>query len=222
VHGGPGRPPAKTYEATDADMRGTRSITEFFGRDQHKAALCWESCHGLRQKGELPRLTVFSTSSSSAHPSTSGASAEPITSSTPASSAQPSTTASAASGVIAAAAALPAALLHAASSGLAALAATYASGSEDEGDNHAAPAIDVEAAALIAEQQRVQELRTKWTQQIFHWQQQKGKPEIFEQMIYAQLYFKTPPPPSSSPPPMFLCFFADEPAAHRGISVKIS
>ena len=38
VHAGPGRPPAKTYEATDADMRGTRSITEFFGRDQHKAA----------------------------------------------------------------------------------------------------------------------------------------------------------------------------------------
>ena len=165
VHAGPGRPPAKTYEATDADMRGTRSITEFFGRDQHKAA-----------EGRVPRLTGFSTSSSSAHPSTSGASAEPITSSTPASSAQPSTTASAASGVLAAAAALPAALLHAASSGLAALAATYASGSEDEGDNHAAPAIDVEAVALIAEQQRVQELRTKWTQKVL--KQQKGK--IFE------------------------------------------
>ena len=128
------------------------------------------------QKGELPRLTVFSTSSSSAHPSTSGASAEPITSSTPASSAQPSTTASAASGVLAAAAALPAALLHAASSGLAALAATYASGSEDEGDNHAAPPIDVEAVALIAEQQRVQELRAKWTQKVL--KQQKGN--IFE------------------------------------------
>jgi hypothetical protein len=81
-------------------------------------------------------------------------------------SAQPCTTASAASGVLAAAAALPAALLHAASSGLAALAA-YASGSEDEGENHAAPAIDVEAAALIAEEQRVQELRTKWTQEVF-------------------------------------------------------
>jgi uncharacterized OB-fold protein len=27
VHAGPGRPPAKTYEATDADQRGTRSIT---------------------------------------------------------------------------------------------------------------------------------------------------------------------------------------------------
>jgi hypothetical protein len=146
-------------------MRGTRSITEFFGRDQHKSA----------QKGELPRLTVPSTSSSSAHPSTSGASAEPITSSTSASSAQPSTTASAASGVLAAAAALPAALLHAASSGLAALTA-YASGSEDEGENHAAPAIDVEAAALIAEEQRVQQLRTKWTQKVF--KQQKGN--IFE------------------------------------------
>ena len=50
--------------------------------------------------------------------------------------------------------------------------------SEDEGDNHAAPAIDVEAAALIAEQQRVpvQELRTKWTQEVL--KQQKGK--IFE------------------------------------------
>ena len=187
MHGGPGRPPAKTYEATDADMRGTRSITEFFGRDQHKAALCWESCHGLRQKGELPRLTVFSTSSSSAHPSTSGASAEPITSSTPASSAQPSTTASAASGVIAAAAALPAALLHAASSGLAALAATYASGSEDEGDNHAAPAIDVEAAALIAEQQRVQELRTKWTQK----EKLEDKKRLSIKFIYAQLYLKS-------------------------------
>ena len=35
VHGGPGRPPAKTYESTDADMRGTRSITEFFGRWYH-------------------------------------------------------------------------------------------------------------------------------------------------------------------------------------------
>ena len=58
VHAGPGRPPAKTYEATDADMRGTRSITEFFGRDQHKAA----------QKGELPRFTVFSMSSSSVIP----------------------------------------------------------------------------------------------------------------------------------------------------------
>jgi hypothetical protein len=144
VHAGPGRPPAKTYEATDVDMRGTRSITEFFGRDQHKSA----------EKGELPRLTVPSTSSSSAHPSTSGASAEPITSSTSASSAQPSTTASAASGVLAAAAALPAALLHAASSGLAALTA-YASGSEDEVENHAAPAIDVKAAALITEEQRV-------------------------------------------------------------------
>ena len=168
LHAGPGRPPAKTYEATDADMRGTRSITEFFGRDQHKPEAA--------QKGELPRLTGFSTSSSSVHPSTSGASAEPITSSTPASSAQASTTASAASGVLAAAAALPAALLHAASSGLAALAATYASGSEDEGDNHAAPAIDVEAVALIAEQQRVQELRAKWTQKVL--KQQKGN--IFE------------------------------------------
>ena len=30
IHAGPGKPPAKTYEATDADMRGTRSITLFF------------------------------------------------------------------------------------------------------------------------------------------------------------------------------------------------
>ena len=52
--------------------------------------------------------------------------------------------------------------LHAASLGLAALAA-YAFGRDDEGENHAAPAINVEAAALSAEEQRVQELRTKWT-----------------------------------------------------------
>jgi hypothetical protein len=133
VHAGPGRPPAKTYEATDANMRGTvtRSITEYLRGHQHKAA----------HKGELPQPTVPSTSSSSVHPSTSGASAEPTTPSTSASSAQPSTTAAAASSVLAAAAALPAALLHASSSGLAALAA-YASGSEDEGENHAAPAIN--------------------------------------------------------------------------------
>ena len=159
----PAGPPTKTYESTDADMRGTRSITELFGRDQPGST---------RQKGELPQLTVPSKSSSSAHPSISGASAEPITSSTSASCAQPSTTASAVSGVLAAGTALPAALLHAASSGLAALAA-YASGSEDEGENHAAPAINVETAALIAEEQRVQELCTKWTQEVF--KQQKGK-----------------------------------------------
>ena len=69
--------------------------------------------------------------------------------------------------------ALPAALFHAVSSGILAALAAYASGSEDEGENHAAPAIDVEAAALIAEEQRVQELRTKWTQEVF--KPQKGK-----------------------------------------------
>jgi Spy/CpxP family protein refolding chaperone len=73
---------------------------------------------------------------------------------------------------LAAAVTLTAAALNAVSSGLAALTA-YASGSDDEGENHAAPAINVEAAALIAEQQRVQELRTKWTQEVL--KQQKGK-----------------------------------------------
>ena len=74
-----------------------------------------------------------------------------------ASSAQPSTTASAASrgGVLAAAVALPAALLNATASGLA-------------GENHTAPAINVEASALSAEEQQVQELHTKWTQKVLN------------------------------------------------------
>jgi len=150
IHAGPGKPPAKAYVATDADKQGTRSIAEFFREHQ-------------------PRPTARSKSSSSApHPSTS----EPTTPSKSASSAQPSTTISAACGVLAAAVTLPAAALNAVSSGLAALSA-YASGSDDEGENHAAPAIDVEAAALSAEEQRVQKLRTKWTQKILTRQQNK-------------------------------------------------
>jgi hypothetical protein len=49
----------------------------------------------------------------------------------------------------------------------------------------------------------------------------EDKKSLSIKFIYAQFYLKTLPPPSSSPP-VFLWVFADEPAAHRVMSVNIS